>query len=104
MKAGLCPVFSGQQYEMLRLQLLAGQCRCLVCAGFQFQVTDQTDTALGMQDTVDVPDGSKNDPEVSLDIGAGGMGFQCNFIVPEQFYDPGNLFSYGYAASERDDL
>ena len=86
------------------LQLFSCQCWCLVGAGFQFQIADQADAALGMQGGVDVLDCSKDGGEFSLDIGAGGMGFQCDFMAPEQFDYTGDLLPDRNAVPDRDDL
>ena len=86
------------------LQLFSCQCWCLVGAGFQFQIADQADAALGMQGAMDVLDCSKNGSKFSLDIGTGGMCFQGDFMALEQVDYPGDLLPDRDAVPDRDDL
>ena len=87
-----------------RLQFLSGQCRCFIGAGFQLQITDQTDAALGMQGGVDMFDCGKDGGKLSLDIGAGGMCFQRDIVTLKQFNNPADFSSYRDASADRDDL
>ena len=88
----------------ISLETFSGQGWCLVGAGFQFQITDQADTALGMQGSVDVFDGGEDGGEFPLDIGAGGMCFQDELMALEQLDYPGNLLPDRDAIPDRDNL
>ena len=85
-------------------EAFAGQCGRLVGAGFQFQIAQQPDTALGMQDRVDLLDCGKDDIEFTLDIGTGGMGFQDERMALEQFDNPVDLLPDRDAISDRNKL
>ena len=84
--------------------LLATQGRCLIGTRFQFQITDQAHSALGVQQLVDLGDGGENVTQFPFDIRPRGMSLEDEVMPLQQRDHPPDLAPDRNALPDRNDL